>query len=484
MRRIARRLPSGVTGPRRSRIAIALAAAGAICLSSLTAASADENTPSRDDIRSAKANVAATAKDVGEIKAQLASAEQHVTDLQTQAGAMAEAYNGAMYKLQQARSAERKAARQVKQAKRQLNRTGDRVASSLAASAGQDSSLRSLTAMLDQGGPQELLEQSSGFDSLNDAMAADLHRYDARKRVFELLSERAERAVGNREDLAESARQAKEAADAAVAEAEQATAGLRSKRGELIQALADAEGVSQSLVRERQHDLAEEAHEEAIEEAEQQGPPDDVEAPPPPDDTDAPPEDDSSDAPPPEDNPPPEDDGSNAPPPENNSSNPPPDRGNTNPPPDRGDTNPPPDHTNPPPDHTNPPPDHTSPPGPRAGVAAAIAYARAQLGEPYIYGAYGPDSWDCSGLTMMAWGSAGVSLPHWSVAQYAATTPVSMSSLRRGDLVFWSYGSPSSIYHVAMYLGNGMIIQAPHPGASVEIVSMYEWTLPDLAGRP
>jgi cell wall-associated NlpC family hydrolase len=84
---------------------------------------------------------------------------------------------------------------------------------------------------------------------------------------------------------------------------------------------------------------------------------------------------------------------------------------------------------------------------------------------------------------MGAWAAAGRSLPHYSVAQYEATTPVSMSSLRRGDLLFWSDGSPESIYHVALYLGDGMMVHAPRTGRNVEVVSMYYWIAPDLAGR-
>ncbi|CAN5448448.1 hypothetical protein BH18ACT8_BH18ACT8_17340 [soil metagenome] len=85
---------------------------------------------------------------------------------------------------------------------------------------------------------------------------------------------------------------------------------------------------------------------------------------------------------------------------------------------------------------------------------------------------------------MGAWAAAGVTLPHWSVAQYDATTPISSSSLSQGDLLFWSgNGDPSTIYHVALYLGNGMMVHAPRPGRGVEIVSMYYWITPDLFTR-
>ncbi|MDQ1621322.1 MAG: peptidoglycan DL-endopeptidase CwlO [Actinomycetota bacterium] len=108
--------------------------------------------------------------------------------------------------------------------------------------------------------------------------------------------------------------------------------------------------------------------------------------------------------------------------------------------------------------------------GPASGRAAtAIKAAFAQLGDPYVYGAAGPGSFDCSGLTMFAWGAAGVSLPHSSAAQYSAASPVSSSSLEPGDLVF--YYSPIS--HVGIYIGGGRIIHAPHPGRSVEIVGLH-----------
>ncbi len=85
---------------------------------------------------------------------------------------------------------------------------------------------------------------------------------------------------------------------------------------------------------------------------------------------------------------------------------------------------------------------------------------------------------------MKAWGSAGKYLPHYSVAQYDAGTPVSVSDIRPGDLVFWSSnGQPSGIHHVAMYIGDGQIIHAPRTGRPVEIDSMYYWIPPDFFVR-
>lgn len=134
---------------------------------------------------------------------------------------------------------------------------------------------------------------------------------------------------------------------------------------------------------------------------------------------------------------------------------------------------------------TPPPPPPPNPPPPSGNkVEKAIAFAKAQLGEPYKWGAAGPGSWDCSGLTMRAWGAAGVSLSHYAGAQYASTKAVPVSKIERGDLLYWSDGGPKSIYHVAMYLGGGQMIHAPRPGRDVEIVSVNYWIKPDLASRP
>jgi peptidoglycan DL-endopeptidase CwlO len=102
-------------------------------------------------------------------------------------------------------------------------------------------------------------------------------------------------------------------------------------------------------------------------------------------------------------------------------------------------------------------------------ASAAVEYALAQVGDAYVYGASGPDAFDCSGLTSMAWAQAGVALPRSSGAQMAGGgTPVSMSELQPGDLVF--YYSPVS--HVALYIGGGQIVHAANPGTGVAIAGV------------
>lgn len=118
----------------------------------------------------------------------------------------------------------------------------------------------------------------------------------------------------------------------------------------------------------------------------------------------------------------------------------------------------------------------TSPPPPvKGGASKAVATAAAQIGKPYEWGAEGPDSFDCSGLTMYAWKSAGVSIPRSSRAQYAGLPHVSKSELRPGDLVF--YGNP--IHHVGIYEGGGVYINAPETGEHVRRNSIHR---ADFAG--
>lgn len=106
---------------------------------------------------------------------------------------------------------------------------------------------------------------------------------------------------------------------------------------------------------------------------------------------------------------------------------------------------------------------------PSAGAEAAIAEARRQIGKPYQWGAAGPDSFDCSGLTQWSWRKGGKSLPHSSQAQWSATSRVAIGDIMPGDLLF--YGSP--IHHVGLYVGNGRMIEASQTGTPVREASIY-----------
>ncbi|CNE01080.1 NLP/P60 protein [Mycobacterium tuberculosis] len=105
-------------------------------------------------------------------------------------------------------------------------------------------------------------------------------------------------------------------------------------------------------------------------------------------------------------------------------------------------------------------------------AAQALRYAMGKLGRPYVWGASGPSTFDCSGLTMWAYRQVGINLPHYTGSQWNAGTHVSRSQLQPGDLVFFY----SDLHHMGMYIGNGKMIHAPHTGDVVRIASM--------AGRP
>jgi len=94
-----------------------------------------------------------------------------------------------------------------------------------------------------------------------------------------------------------------------------------------------------------------------------------------------------------------------------------------------------------------------------------VQWAYRELGKPYVWGAAGPDSFDCSGLTQYVWAKAGVYLDHYTGSQWNEGRHVSQAELAPGDLVFFG----SDLHHVGLYIGNGNMIEAPHTGANVRI---------------
>ena len=113
---------------------------------------------------------------------------------------------------------------------------------------------------------------------------------------------------------------------------------------------------------------------------------------------------------------------------------------------------------------------------------AAADWALTQLGQPYRWGAAGPASYDCSGLAMEAWARAGVGLLHWTGYQWVSGPHVPLADLRRGDLVFYAFNiaDPATIHHVGIYIGHGLMVDAPFTGSFVRIDSIYAF--PGLIG--
>jgi len=421
---------------------VAIAALGGLA----TAATADPdsntgpNTPSQAEVDAAKQAAQGKARDVAAVQADLVLANQQLQDAAITAAKAAEAYNGAVYHLQQARADAKAAAARQRQAQSDVKRQQTAYADALASSYRLAPELSAVSALIEADGPESVMERYNALDSAESAMDANYDSFRAASTLATVASTQARdarsKAAALEKELGTARANAQSAADAAAAQATAIT--LRKTR--LIGELAKLQHVSVSLARQRQHALEvaaaqaaaeaaqqqaeQEAAEQAQQEAQQQA------------EQEAQDQADQSDGP---------------------TSQP----------------------------TSNPPSHPTNNPPSAGGAEAAIEFARAQIGEPYVWGAAGPDSWDCSGLTQGAWGAAGIYLPHYSVAQYDESTPISPSDLEPGDLVFWGDNSdPSSIYHVALYVGDGMIIQAPRTGRDVEEVSMYYWIPPNFYARP
>ena len=118
-------------------------------------------------------------------------------------------------------------------------------------------------------------------------------------------------------------------------------------------------------------------------------------------------------------------------------------------------------------------------PSQRSSAPTAVSAARAELGKTYVWGGAGPDGFDCSGLTAWAWKAAGVALPHNAAAQDDAVADIPVAAAQPGDLLF--YGSPD-VYHVAIYVGNGQMIEAAHSGVPVRLTPVRNGDL-ENAGR-
>ena len=115
-------------------------------------------------------------------------------------------------------------------------------------------------------------------------------------------------------------------------------------------------------------------------------------------------------------------------------------------------------------------------PAPLSTTNVALTWAFAELGKQYVWGATGPDTFDCSGLTQYVWKAAGVTIPRVALDQDAWTVPVPLSDLLPGDLVFFG---TQDIHHVGIYIGGGLMINAPHTGTVVQVSPIW-WS--DLAG--
>lgn len=451
------------TGRGRSRAlnaALALAIGAAVGLAPVSTAVADPTNPSAQDVQAAQQAVTAKAAEIAQIELRLAEVSA-VSDTAWQKVQIAgEAYTQALVDRDAAAATAAETTARLAEANAAMDKARKVLVGIALQSARNGGSFDMAEAVLVAGGFQEVVARTTALQRLGAKADDAAQSFQAAKIVADTLKQRATAALATKDATATAAKQALAAAQQSQSDAEAAVAAAAAQRDTLIAQLAVVQQTSVAIEKARQDQLDAEraARAEAAAKAARLAPP-----------TATP----VSTAP------------VTTPPPT-------PTQPTTTPP----TTTQPPTTTVPPPPVTTPvtTPVSSDPYGLGTGVSrgsaaageAAVAWAKTQLGLPYGWGATGPGAYDCSGLVMRAWQNAGVSLNRTTMDQYRQVKKISYDSLRVGDLIFWGWdaNNPDSVTHVALWLGNGQILEAPRTGLDVRITSMrWSGTMP-FAGRP
>jgi cell wall-associated NlpC family hydrolase len=417
--------------------------------------------PSKAAVERAQQAATAKAAQVQAIENQLATANARLEQLGIASGIADETYNGAVYRLQQAKAEAAQAAARAAKAQRTLAIQRQQIGRFAAASYQGGGDMAKLAPLFTAEGPQQLLDSAGAARSVSAAMQGSYLRYTATEVMTNLFKVQADQAVTKVKRAADEAAKAKAAAEAAESAQASAVTAMAVQRKRAITQLAVLQNTSTKVAAQRQRGLEElarqraaalaakkaaelqrriaarEAAERAQEAAEraQEAAERAREA--------AQREREKREQ--------------------------------------REQQKP---GKKPPKKQPDRPRDDDRPS--RKGAGAAIDFALAQIGDMYLWGGTGPSRWDCSGLTQGAWAKAGVYLPHYSVAQYEQIRHIDEDELRPGDLIFWSTDpdDPGTIHHVGMYIGDGRMVHAPRTGKPVQIDSVYYWEPPDFFGRP
>jgi cell wall-associated NlpC family hydrolase len=394
--------------------------------------------PSQTQLDKAQAVVAKKAADVAALKASLAVAHARVQAAADKAEIAAEAYNGAMWRLQQAQQATNDAKAAAADALAHVAEQRAGIAQLVTQSYQDGTVLNGVTAFLGADGPTGVMDRMGVVQSAGDSMQAHFDQYTALNALARVAQAKAEKAEKSQAALTEKAAALRDEAARAANDAASQSAAIAAQRKQLIEKLAAAQKISLDLATKRQKGLEQKAAQAAATAQAKAAKAAAAKA-----------KDQADKA-------------------KNQA------------------------------DLTQDElaalgveggwdlPGLQIPRGTSDEARAAIEFARQQLGEPYVWAAAGPDSWDCSGLTMMAWQAGGIALPHFAAAQYQLTVHITAAQLRPGDLVFWGT-SPNTIHHVAIYIGKldgvDVIIQAPHTGDVVKVSPLYA-SAPNFFGRP
>lgn len=333
-------------------------------------------------------------------------------------------------------------------------------------------SMANVEAIVKANGFDDVVTRTEGLARASASADSTVQKVHAAEIVATTTRAYAEESAVKAQEAEDAAQAALETAQAAHASAEQSVADAAAARNAAVNRLAELRGVTAELEQERQDGLAQERADRERAEFEQRqrdfadngG-------------------NQSGDSPA----------RGNTPAPSNPApSNPAPNPGQPDPAPEQSPA-PAPGNPAPQPDpKPEPKPDPKPTPKPtwRSSASQGVTAANHSLtliGAPYLLGGNGP-AYDCSGVTFAAWKKAGITLPRSSSTQYGAVTHLPYSELRKGDLVFFSRnGTQSGIYHVAIYVGNGQLMEARRPGVPATTRGMYEWGVANLMpyiGRP
>ena len=395
--------------------------------------------PSEEEIAAAQAAEEAAKMSVAQIEVKLAEVNASAATAMQNAQIAGEDLNEANIALKEATATANQASADADAAEAAFQEGKQQIASvAQAAYRGGGGTLDALAPYLDSDGLRSVETKQAGISSFSSSAEAKMQNVAALEQVAKVTRDAANTALANQQAATDEVQKRTDAANQAATAAQNEAARVAAQRGAYVQELATKQNTTVELINEREAALEAERQEAARIAAEQAAAA--AEAQRQADAAAAAERAAAADA--------------------SSSYD------------DDGDD----DYSYSAPSYSYEEPAYSAPSYSGGGADTAIATAKSYLGVPYVWGGESYGGVDCSGLTMLAWESAGVDLPHLSRAQYSYGTHVPIGSMEAGDLIFWSSnGTQSGIYHVAIYLGGGQMIEAPTFGVPVRITGVYSW---------
>ena len=395
--------------------------------------------PSEEEIAAAQAAEEAAKMSVAQIEVKLAEVNASAATAMQNAQIAGEDLNEANIALNEATATANQASADADTAEAAFQEGKQQIASvAQAAYRGGGGTLDALAPYFDSDGLRSVETKQAGISSFSSSAEAKMQNVAALEQVAKVTRDAANTALANQKAATDEVQKRTDAANQAATAAQNEAARVAAQRGAYVQELATKQNTTVELINEREAALEAERQEAARIAAEQAAAA--AEAQRQADTAAAAERAAAADA--------------------SSSYN------------DDGDD----DYSYSAPSYSYEEPSYSAPSYSGGGADTAIATAKSYLGVPYVWGGESYGGVDCSGLTMLAWESAGVDLPHLSRAQYSYGTHVPIGSMEVGDLIFWSSnGTQSGIYHVAIYLGGGQMIEAPTFGVPVRITGVYSW---------